>query len=416
MSEIRVAVYQDGARLHYAVPLAFKRSGMLAAFYTDWYNRQNLRSWLGINIAKMISPSDAARMKQRHSDELEGTPIFDHWFLYYFVHLGRKKGWLRRKVANYAHRFIQQSESESNNLLRDKIDMVYGFVYSFSQSIAEKIRSRDIALVLDQPLATGREAIAQQLGAQRRWPGWSEEVSIDEIQVYTLLSEMRVLPYADQITCASDYVKKSLVELQIEPERISVIPYPLDAASFPFVDRSGRSGPITVGIIGTVNLRKGAPVVLEIAKKFSPDKVRFVWVGISTLPSKRTQELGGYVELTGPVSRSQIPQWLGKFDIFLLASRAEGSAGSLMEAMASGLPVVTTTNSGTVARDGIEGYIREIDDIDGMTAVIEKLASNTELRLTMGKAARQRVLNFNIEWYGQCLTDLAVQLIEQRRK
>src|SRR5271170_3679657 len=411
MTNIRVAVVQDGARLHYAVPLAFKRSGMLAALYTDWYNRQTLRTRLNIKMADLLSPSNALRMRQRRTDELDDIPIYDHSILFYGVYLARKRGRMRQMISSWSMNQIRRKERKYGPIAQGEIDLVFAFSNMMDMVDAKWVKSKGSLLVFDQPLATILEVAMQNTYAQHRWPGWGRSLSANNNDGPMLLREIEAVLMADHITCASEYVKKSLLNLKINPEKISVLPYPLDVTHFPFIDRSGRSGPITVGIIGTVNLRKGAPVIMEIAKKFPTAKVRIVWVGISTLPPERARELGSHVELTGPVSRSQIPQWLEKFDIFLLASRAEGSPSALMEAMASGLPVVTTTNSGTVARDGIEGYIREIDDIDGMAAAIEKLVSNTELRLTMGQAARQRVLNFNIEWYGQSLTDLATRLV-----
>jgi glycosyltransferase involved in cell wall biosynthesis len=413
MNNIRVAVIQDGARLHYAAPLAFKQAGMLAGIYTDWYNRQSWLTEVSIKIARRVSPHNAQRMQQRRSEELAGVPIYDHPILFHASCLRRKPGALRRMASDGAVRLIRRIDRRRGPIAPRQIDLVYGFSNCMNPSGARWIRHLGIPLVLDQPIATAVEMNTRLAQTLQRWPGWETTAPLDEQQIHGD-QEIQMLSIADHLTCASEYVKKSLLELKIDPDHISVIPYPLDATPFPFINRGGRSGPVTVGIIGTVSLRKGAPVVLEVAKKFPSDQVRFLWIGISTLAPERQREMRDHVNLTGPVLRSQIPEQLGKFDIFMLASRAEGSPSALMEAMASGLPVVTTTNSGTVARDGVEGYIREIDDIDGMAAAIEKLASDGELRLSMGRAARERILNFNIEWYSRSLADVAARVVKMR--
>jgi glycosyltransferase involved in cell wall biosynthesis len=112
------------------------------------------------------------------------------------------------------------------------------------------------------------------------------------------------------------------------------------------------------------------------------------------------------VEFTGPVPRSGVKNWLRKFDLFFFPSTCEGSAGAVMEAMASGLPVVTTYNSGSRVRDGIEGFIRPCDDIDGFEQAIRRLDDDRDLLLSMGHAARQRVEAYGLEAYQSDLREL----------
>ena len=62
-----------------------------------------------------------------------------------------------------------------------------------------------------------------------------------------------------------------------------------------------------------------------------------------------------------------------------------------------GLPIVTTFNSGSVVRDGVEGCICAKEDVEGMAGAIERLASDKGLRLEMGVNARQRAMAFSID-------------------
>jgi glycosyltransferase involved in cell wall biosynthesis len=72
-----------------------------------------------------------------------------------------------------------------------------------------------------------------------------------------------------------------------------------------------------------------------------------------------------------------------------------------MEAMAYGLPIVASPNSGTVIREGIDGLIRPYDDIDGLCACVEKLAADKSLRLEMGRQARLHAESITIGRYGR---------------
>lgn len=68
--------------------------------------------------------------------------------------------------------------------------------------------------------------------------------------------------------------------------------------------------------------------------------------------------------------------------------------------MASGLPVITTPNAGTHVRDGIDGFVVPIRGTDAMMARIEELYRDRDLRLAMGRAARERASSFTWARYG----------------
>jgi glycosyltransferase involved in cell wall biosynthesis len=188
---------------------------------------------------------------------------------------------------------------------------------------------------------------------------------------------------------------------------IAVLPYPFYATRVAAVDRRGRSGPITVGFVGKVGLRKGAPYLLKLAERFDPARVRFVCVGPiyldrGVLERHRPQN----VELAGAVPRSDIAGWLQRFDVFLLPSTCEGSAGAVAEAMAAGLPVVVSPNAGAPVTDGVEGFVSPYDDLDAMQRHIQTLASDPEKRHAMGLAARKQVEQLTIDAYGRQLVAL----------
>jgi glycosyltransferase involved in cell wall biosynthesis len=82
-------------------------------------------------------------------------------------------------------------------------------------------------------------------------------------------------------------------------------------------------------------------------------------------------------------------------DIFVLASRGgEGLPRALLEAAACGRPLVVTDVPGCrhFVRDGVEGLVVPPDDPAALAAALTRLATNRDLRLSMGAAARTRVL------------------------
>ena len=79
--------------------------------------------------------------------------------------------------------------------------------------------------------------------------------------------------------------------------------------------------------------------------------------------------------------------------ICVLTSDFEGTPNVLLEAMASGLPVVATRVGGVpgIVRHGETGFLLDPDDLDGLTAALVELVRNSQLRTGMGRRARTYV-------------------------
>jgi len=84
------------------------------------------------------------------------------------------------------------------------------------------------------------------------------------------------------------------------------------------------------------------------------------------------------------------------------------------EALACGLLVVTTPNAGSVVRDGVEGFIVPIREVEALAAALERLRADEQLRREMGRAARARAEEFTWDKYGDQLADVFGGLIARR--
>jgi glycosyltransferase involved in cell wall biosynthesis len=153
---------------------------------------------------------------------------------------------------------------------------------------------------------------------------------------------------------------------------------------------------------GTANLRKGIHILGMAAQKLSFRKYDFrVAGGVTRLV--REHKLTRHLNFLGRVPRSEIQDEFKRTMIFVLPSLAEGSAYVTYEALAAGLPVVTTESTGSVVRNGIEGFIVPEGDADALASAIEELLENPDLRERMAWAARQRAQDYTWEKYEQRL-------------
>jgi glycosyltransferase involved in cell wall biosynthesis len=95
--------------------------------------------------------------------------------------------------------------------------------------------------------------------------------------------------------------------------------------------------------------------------------------------------------------KRDLENYLNQGSVYVFPTRLEGSAKTIYEAAASGLPMITTREAGDVVRDGVEGIIVQPGDVDAIAAAIEHLYRHPEIVASMGVAARQRVVE-NFTW------------------
>jgi glycosyltransferase involved in cell wall biosynthesis len=99
-------------------------------------------------------------------------------------------------------------------------------------------------------------------------------------------------------------------------------------------------------------------------------------------------------------------------DVFLLTSFSEGTAMTLLEAMAAGLPCVATNVGGNpeIIRNGKTGFVIKIEDDNSLAEKISVLFKSEELRQEMGSAARARFRNdFTVDKMVQSYQDIYEQ-------
>lgn len=157
-------------------------------------------------------------------------------------------------------------------------------------------------------------------------------------------------------------------------------------------------GEIVIGTVGNLKPQKNpivwAKVAIDVTSKFP--NVTFIYIGdgplradISKIISKNDR-----IKLLG--WRDDIPDLLNKMDIFFLPSRWEGLPRTVLEAMASGLPVVASCVDGTpeVVKESLTGFLVNPDDIDSYINKLEVLIKDKNLRIKMGKDGREKVKKY----------------------
>jgi sugar transferase (PEP-CTERM/EpsH1 system associated) len=131
----------------------------------------------------------------------------------------------------------------------------------------------------------------------------------------------------------------------------------------------------------------------------------------------QARSLGMAEAVTFAGVRADVPEILAALDVFVLPSLWEGMPNAVLEAMASGLPVVATAVGGTpeVVMDGVTGLLVPPQDPGALARAIERLLCDPGLRRTMGRAGRRRVeQHFDIRETVRQVEDLYETLLRAR--
>jgi glycosyltransferase involved in cell wall biosynthesis len=104
----------------------------------------------------------------------------------------------------------------------------------------------------------------------------------------------------------------------------------------------------------------------------------------------QTPELAGHVELLGAISAAQVARELSSASAFALVSLEENSPLGVQEAMAAGVPIVTSSRCGMpyLVRDGESGFLVDPHDRDDIASRLRQIVEDAALRASMGAAAR----------------------------
>jgi glycosyltransferase involved in cell wall biosynthesis len=389
-------VAQMGARMHYAVPRILHGAGYLSHLFTDICSSKGWTRMVSV-LPPRILPGTVRRLRDR---DPRGVPA---GIITAFEGLGWQYARRRaraRTVAERAGIHVWAGEEFGRRVCGERWPAAQG-VYVFNSAALEILRrARDAGLraILEQTIAP--RAVEQRLlnRERARWPGWEEAGSDNGAVAAFCEREEQEWRMADRILCASAFVIDGIRERGGPAERCVRVPYGVDPERFGS-RRPIRAGPLRVLTVGAVGLRKGAPYILEAAERLQRQAV-FRLVGPVQVSHGAATELSRHVELAGSVPPSGIREHYRWADVFLLPSVCEGSATVTYEALAAGLPVICTPNTGSVVTDGVDGIVIPAGDSGRIVEAIEHLVSNPERRAAMAEAARMTATGYSLASYG----------------
>jgi colanic acid/amylovoran biosynthesis glycosyltransferase len=205
----------------------------------------------------------------------------------------------------------------------------------------------------------------------------------------------------------SEYWRNRLIKLGCEPNKIIVHRMGIDIQKFTFTCRepptNGQIRLVTIArLVEKKGLEYGIRAVAKLAKVYP--NIEYSIIGNGTLREFLEQliqelDVGAKVKLLGWRQREEVIEILNRSDVLLAPSVTsqngdqEGIPVVLMEAMAMGLPVISTQHSGIpeLVEHGVSGFLVPERDTDGLAEKIKDLIEHPELCVQIGQKGRMKV-------------------------
>jgi glycosyltransferase involved in cell wall biosynthesis len=208
-----------------------------------------------------------------------------------------------------------------------------------------------------------------------------------------------ILRLADRVLVNSEAVAERVRTHRAVAGRVVVIPNGVDVDRFsPAPDRPRDAGPVTIGTLANLRPEKGLADLVSaaaIVRSVHPDARLMIW-GEGPLRSELERRLGQIgldrsVALPGSTANPEAA--LQRLDVFVLPSLSEACSNGLLEAMATGLPVIATSVGGNAAlvEEGLTGLLVPPGDPSALAKAIIRLIENPTLARDLGARGRDRV-------------------------
>ena len=249
-----------------------------------------------------------------------------------------------------------------------------------------------------------------------RWPGWSNAPVIVPDEYFAWRKAEWAL--ADAVIVNSRWTQEALLKQGVPAEKITIIPLAYEAPENQVLPaRPSRDQELLkVLFLGQVNLRKGIQYLVEAAKALKGMPIQIDVVGPISIADQQVVTAPANMRFHGAVSRDRVQEFYQNADVFVLPTISDGFALTQLEAMAHGLPVITTPNCGEVVTDGVDGFIVPARNAAALEKAIQTLVEDPERLEAMREAATAAVQRLSLEQLDKNLRQLENRLPLKRNK
>lgn len=372
---------QLGSREHYSIPIALNQINLLDFLFTD--------SWTSKRCSKYIAPFSPA-LSTRRTDSLHDNLVVHKTLDRILFDINQKfrgssgwstiiarNNWFQRWVSKY----IKSLKSE------------FLFSYSYTARLPFRVaKKNNINCILGQIDPGPLEFVhveeytsdythllptsSPPSPPNAYWDDWREEVSL-----------------SDKILVNSSWSANFLVKSGVPLDKLVEIPLVYNSVSSSFICKSpfqkefSASNPLQVLFLGSINLRKGIGHIFDAIRILKNAPIVFTFAGPIYIRLPSFLESMHNVRFLGPVDRQSAHSLYRQSDVFLFPTISDGFGLTQLEALAHGLPVISSLNCANVITDQFNGLKLSTVSPESISSALLKIIDDPPLLAFMKENA-----------------------------
>ncbi|WP_139306132.1 glycosyltransferase family 4 protein [Methylomonas sp. LWB] len=264
------------------------------------------------------------------------------------------------------------------------------------------LKTAGIPVLLDMPVAPTAYSLRI-----------AEQYDLDFLMTHRSMLdfEQAACELADLIAAPSRFVAEELQRIGVTPDKIRIAEFGVDPPSGPTKPRPPKKpgAALDFCFAGNINRRKGVDLLLDAWRDpaFAGDNLHLcgrLYPEIDVAAATNPVLTPGFVNTF---------EYLPNCDVFVFPSWLEGSAKAVFEAMACGLPAIVSDASGSVVRDGIDGFVIAAGDRDALRERMLWFKTHPEQIRAMGDNARARARQFSWDGYAAKVVEMYRELADR---
>lgn len=401
----------------YRLSEALNNEGLLHSYITTVYYDENKAIYKLLN--KVLNEENVQRMKNRVNKSVDSKVIsmseFLGLFLLLIFRIDKKK-----KISPYISRMLRKSfgEKVAKFAIENKVKAVV--IYDKWGSYCAKYlkENSDIITIMDMSSITS-ESIVKIANEDI---SKSQEKNEDQYDIIlrpykqTFLNEFNdEIRNSDYFLTPSLFSKKSVLKIIEDPSNVYVCPYGVDIEQFKEKeDYTITNDTIKFLYVGRLSAAKGVFYLLEAFKQLNDNRIELICVGQKIGSEELFSEYEGYYTYLGGKLNSEMNEIYQSSDVYIMPSLWEGMSLTLGEAMASGLPVIATRNSGaeSVVKENVNGFLIESMSISEIKDKVLWFIENKDEIETMGKQAAKIINQQTWDKYSSNVSKAVLDILE----
>jgi glycosyltransferase involved in cell wall biosynthesis len=403
--DVKVILSHSGKQHAYHLAKSLLDLGLLEKFITSSYVASPF-------LQKLLLQRNNKFWTRRFLSGLGGDKVESNWRFEFKEMLYSKLFGLNEKTLNAVYeRDVKFDHFLARKMSRQNGNVFWGFQGSCLESLRAARKNRKVAIC---ELASIHVPFVKRMMEEEKQlhPEWADSIdnrSFPEAYYKRLCSEPH---QADVVVGASEFTLQTLREDNVPTDKLRKLPLGFEIEHIPYAERPAQNGPVRLLYAGRITQRKGIKYLLEAMQSIDPKDAELHIIGHSHGSGVALKKYDHYI-LHQPLQQYDLFRRYQEFDALVLPSIFEGFGLVIVEAMAAGLPVITTPNTigPEMIQHGENGFIVPIRDVSSIVGAVKELIRRTgDERSAMRRKARASALQFSWEAYKKRLPDLLATL------